>query len=156
MYNNAWGYNNPYLTNQYGQFGQQALQPQGIKSEVVRVNGQNGANAYQLASNSSILLLDETAPIIWLKTTDGAGYATVTPYKIEPYTPEPTIDIKTLEGRISKLEEMMSNAKPDDSTDAGRHDRADKKYNERCEISTKPSGGYAGYGETKSAATAGV
>ena len=85
MYSN-WGYS-PYTANQFGQFGQPA-QPQGIKSEVVRVNGQNGANAYQLASNSSILLLDETAPIIWLKTTDGAGYATVTPYKIEPYTPE--------------------------------------------------------------------
>jgi hypothetical protein len=153
MYNNAWGYNNPYLTNQYGQ---QALQPQGIKSEVVRVNGQNGANAYQLASNSSILLLDETAPIIWLKTTDGAGYATVTPYKIEPYTPEPTIDIKSLEGRISKLEEMINNAKSDVNSNAERNDRADKKYNERCEISTKSSGGYAGYGEAKPTTTAGV
>lgn len=151
MYNN-WGYS-PYIANQYGQ---QAVQPQGIKSEVVRVNGQNGANAYQLASNSSILLLDETAPIIWLKTTDGAGYATVTPYKIEPYTPEPAIDIKTLEGRISKLEEMMSNAKSNDNSDAERYTRADKKHNERSEISAKPSGGYAGYGETKSAATTGI
>lgn len=156
MYGNTFGYTNPYLSNQFGQYGQYAQQMQEAKSEVVRVNGRNGADAYRLASNSSILLLDETAPIIWLKTTDGAGYATVTPYKIEPYTPEPTIDIKTLEGRISKLEEMMSNAKPDVSTDAERSARADKKYNERCEISTKSSGGYAGYGEAKPTTTAGV
>lgn len=153
MYSN-WGYS-PYTANQFGQFGQPA-QPQGIKSEVVRVNGQNGANAYQLASNSSILLLDETAPIIWLKTTDGAGYATVTPYKIEPYTPEPAIDIKTLEGRISKLEEMMRNAKSNDNSDAERYARADKKHDERCEIIAKPAGGYAGYGKAEPSASAGV
>ena len=34
------------------------------RQEIVRVNGKNGADAYQMAPNSSILLLDETAPII--------------------------------------------------------------------------------------------
>lgn len=156
MYANTFGYANPYLSNQFGQYGQYTQQIQEAKSEVVRVNGRNGADAYRLASNSSILLLDETAPIIWLKTTDGAGYATVTPYKIEPYTPEPTIDIKTLEGRISKLEEMMNNAKSDVNSNAERHDRADKKHDERCEIIAKPAGGYAGYGKAEPSASASV
>lgn len=57
---NYSGYPAPTYPN-YGVIGQQAyLQRQ----EVVRVNGRNGANAYQMAPNSSILLLDETAPII--------------------------------------------------------------------------------------------
>ena len=55
------------------------------KQEVVRVNGKNGAEAFQMLPNSSILLLDETAPIVWLKTTDGAGYPTITPYDISPH-----------------------------------------------------------------------
>jgi hypothetical protein len=91
MYNNY----NPYQG--YGMVNQQQLsyysQPQqnnnmGIQQQVVRVNGKNGAEAYQMAPNSSILLLDETAPIVWLKTTDGAGYPTVTPYDIAPHQNE--------------------------------------------------------------------
>lgn len=103
MYNNGiFQYPNQYP---YGA----TAQP---KQEVVRVSGRNGAEAYQMPSNSSILLLDETAPIIWLKTTDGAGYPTLTPYKIEPYV-EKKIDtndmFKALEKRILKLEEAMNN-----------------------------------------------
>ena len=87
------------------------------KQEVIRVNGRNGANAYQMAPNSSILLLDETAPIVWLKTTDGASYPTVTGYTI---TPLETIKEQNnqatysdLERRIARLEEVINNAKSD-------------------------------------------
>lgn len=108
----------PAPTN-YGVMGQQQLYAQ--KQEVVRVNGRNGANAYQMAPNSSILLLDETAPIIWLKTTDGASYPTVTGYTITPIETQETntanIDYSILEKRIAKLEEII-NAKKSDATDS--------------------------------------
>ena len=78
------------------------------KYEVVRVNGKNGAEAFQMSPNSSVLLLDETAPIVWLKTTDGAGYPTLTPYSIAPYQPEPEIDTKSLLQRIERLEGMIN------------------------------------------------
>lgn len=48
----------PYPTNTYT--GMNSYN----KQEVIRVNGRNGANAYQMAPNSSILLLDETAPVV--------------------------------------------------------------------------------------------
>jgi hypothetical protein len=32
--------------------------------EVIRVNGRQGAEAYQMAPNSSVLLLDENAPVV--------------------------------------------------------------------------------------------
>ena len=53
------------MYNNYGtyQMGTPFLNPQ-LRQEVVRVSGRNGAEAYQMAPNSSILLLDETAPII--------------------------------------------------------------------------------------------
>ena len=110
----------PYQSNYNNQFQQQVpsynslLQQNNMtgKQEVVRVNGKNGAQAFQLPPNSSILLLDETAPIVWLKTTDGAGYPTITPYDISPHQTENLqqkidIDIKPLEERISKLEEIV-------------------------------------------------
>lgn len=78
------------------------------KQEIIRVNGENGAKAYQMPPNSSALLLDEAQPLIWLKQTDGAGYPTVTAYKIEPYTPESTSVSSDLERRVKKLEEIIN------------------------------------------------
>ena len=78
------------------------------RQEITRVNGENGARAFQLAPNCSALLLDENSPIVWVVQTDGAGYKTVTPYTITPYQPEPPVDVKSLEERIKKLEETIN------------------------------------------------
>lgn len=78
------------------------------RQEIVRVYGENGARAYNLPPNSSVLLLDENAPIVWLAQTDGAGYKTLTPYTITPYQTEPTPDYNTLEARIKKLEDIIN------------------------------------------------
>ena len=92
---------NPYMP-------QQPYMP-AQKCEVVRVNGENGARAFQMAPNSSVLLLDETDPIVWLKTTDGAGYPTITPYSITPYVKKEPEDLfKSLDERIKKLEELVN------------------------------------------------
>ena len=69
----------------FTQYNQQPL----LKIEVIRVHGEEGAKAYQMPPNSSVLLLDETAPIVWLKTTDGASYPTITGYNITPIEPPP-------------------------------------------------------------------
>lgn len=83
------------------------------RQEVVRVNGEPGARSYQLPPNSSALLLDETAPVVWLVQTDGAGYKTVSPFTITQVTP--TDPMKNLEERIRKLEERYeSDSKPND------------------------------------------
>ena len=76
------------------------------------MNGENGARAFQLAPNCSALLLDENNPLVWLVQTDGAGYKTVSPYKISPYQPAPPIDLNDIDARLKKLEERL-NAKPD-------------------------------------------
>lgn len=81
------------------------------KQDVVRVNGENGAKAYNMAPNSSVLLLDENEPIVWLKTTDGAGYPTVTGYQITPMMTQAEKDANTiaaLEDRINKLERKLN------------------------------------------------
>ena len=99
-------FQNPYL-NPY--FQQPVYQQQ---TSVTKVNGENGARAYQIGANSSALLLDETGLLVWLITTDGAGYKTVTPYDITPHKVAPAPDYGSLESRIKRLEEMMN-----DSTD---------------------------------------
>ena len=113
-------YPNPYV-NPY--FQQPVIQP----SSVIKVNGENGARAYQIGANSSALLLDESGLMVWLVTSDGAGYKTVTPYDITPHQTTPAPDYVSLESRIKRLEDMISDttdtysirrrSKPDDSQD---------------------------------------
>ena len=111
MMNN--GFFNPYTPGfQYPQANPFQQQPQ--KYEVIKVAGRPGVDAFQMAPNSSVLLLDETAPIVWLVTTDGAGYKTVTPYDITPHQVAPAPDFGSLESRIKRLEDMING----DSTDS--------------------------------------
>lgn len=72
-------YQNPYLNSNYYQ---SPFSPPLQKYEIVHVNGKNGADAFQMAPNSNNLLLDDTAPIVWLVQTDGAGYKSLTPFDI--------------------------------------------------------------------------
>ena len=83
--------------------------------QVIKVNGVNGANAYQLMPNSSALLLDESAPRLFLKQSDGAGYSTISSYRLEPYVEEKQPDLTDLSERITKLEEIV-NAKSNTSS----------------------------------------
>ena len=108
------GFNNPFL-NPYG-FGQQQYMQQvpgtGFQAapapvQVIRVNGENGARAFQIGPNSSALLLDESGTMVWLVTSDGAGYRTVSAYDIAPHKDAPEQDFSDLEGRVRKLEEMI-------------------------------------------------
>lgn len=103
------GYQNPYL-NPYGflqpyqQPVQQAQQP---ASQVVRVNGENGAKAYAMGANSSALLLDESGLMVWLCTTDGGGYKTVSAYDIVPHQEAPKPDYSNLESRLQTVEKRL-------------------------------------------------
>jgi hypothetical protein len=89
---------------------QQSLQsPIGQSQKVIEVTGKPGVDALQLGADSSVLVLDNTAPIVWLVKTDGAGYKTTIPYDIKPHEEEKPIDhYKALEDRIAKLEEVVN------------------------------------------------
>lgn len=108
MYGNYQPYQMPMFQNPYQSRLDAMQQPVAQRCEITRVNGRNGAEAYQLPPNSSNLLLDETAPIVWLVQTDGAGYKSLTPYTISPYQAAPPVDVQSLEERVKKLEELIN------------------------------------------------
>lgn len=109
---------NPYLTPQ----NQITQQP---RREVVKVNGENGARAFPMGANSSALLLDENGVIVWLVTTDGAGYKTVAPFDITPHQVAPAPDFGSLEARISRLEERVNAATGNSSNVEQQRPRTD-------------------------------
>jgi hypothetical protein len=107
---------------------QQQIVPQQAERHTVKVNGRAGAESYNLPPNSDELLLDMNAAIIWFVQTDGAGYKTVTPYDISLHKEVKQEDvIKSMEDRITKLEEAMRNGKSNTSANY-----------------SKPKSGYAG------------
>lgn len=122
------------------------MNPPMQKHGVIRVHGEEGAKAFSMPANDEAILLDETQPVVWLKTTDGAGYPTVTGYSISPYKADPkVIDVQqpveeSFENKIlarleqleRKIDDVQSHAQPvrysGKQSDAGfksdqKHDR---------------------------------
>ena len=101
----------PYPNQYFNQYPQSQM-PMSVMSaqryEIIHVNGRNGADALQMLPNSNVLLLDDTAPIVWLVQTDGAGYKSLTPFDISVHKDKSAPDYQSLEDRISKLEEILN------------------------------------------------
>ena len=118
-------YANPYM-NPYGMQapGYQPY-PVGPQMQVTRVNGENGARNFQMGANSSALLLDESGLMVWLVTSDGAGYKTVAPYDIAPHQEAPAPDWGALDARITKLEGMIHAGTADSSATRKKQPRND-------------------------------
>ena len=96
-YSGGYAYVNPY-------------NPVQQKQTIAKVNGKNGADMYQLPPNSEALLLDETAPIVWLIQTDSAGYKTATAFDLVAHKEAPQATIQDLMERVEALErEVKSN-----------------------------------------------
>ena len=117
MYNNYYDGNqnmspyNNYNRMNYSQFNSGMNMKNLPHYEVIRVNGRAGAEAFQMGENSSVLLLDETANIIWFAQTDGAGYKTLTPFTITQYIEQPPVDVNVLNDRVAQLENMIAEIK---------------------------------------------
>ena len=73
--------------------------------QVVQANGKASIDALRMAPNSSVLIMDTTAPIVWLCTSDGLGNVTSMPYDIAQHVEEPQAD--PLEQRLAALEEQI-------------------------------------------------
>lgn len=95
------GCQNPYI-NRYNAMTAQQFP----KHEIIHVNGENGARALQMAPNSETIVMDDTAPMVWLCQTDGAGYKTVRPFDISPHKAAPQVDLADIDARLKRLEEI--------------------------------------------------
>ena len=75
-------FQNPYATlmgqTMYNQpqNNQQFFQPEPTQN-LIRVNGINGAKAYQMPANSTVALFDSNNDVMYVKSTDGAGFPSI-------------------------------------------------------------------------------
>ena len=101
--------------NPLGNFNRQNRNYGGINNfyaphcEVVQVAGRAGAENLRMGPNSTALVLDNTAPIIWFVKTDGSGLINATPYDYSPHIDPPPVDLNDLNQRLISLEEKLNN-----------------------------------------------
>ena len=112
------GTQQPYNPGMQTQPQTNILPPQ----QILQANGKTSIDAIRLSPNSSVLVMDTTAPIIWLCASDSIGTVTKTPYDITAHTEKPPVDMDSVEQRLVKAEksilrimEVLKNgSKPDD------------------------------------------
>ncbi len=76
--------------------------------QIIQVNGRTSVDTIQLAPNSSILVMDTSAPIVWMCVSDGIGKVTATPYDITIHQEKPPIDINDIEQRLAVIEQTLA------------------------------------------------
>ena len=114
-------FQNPYANllaqNQYynPQMNNQQIYPQEQTQNLIRVNGIDGAKTYQMPANSTVALFDCNEDIMYIKTTDGAGFPSIRTFAFtevkEQNKPIPQVDYISREEFEEFKEELMNNGK---------------------------------------------
>ncbi len=78
MYQPYFNYQQPLYNNQsaYQNSYQQS-------TNLIRVTGYEGAKAYQMPANSTTALFDSNDDVMYIKSTDGAGFPTIRTFRFE-------------------------------------------------------------------------
>ena len=114
-------FQNPYANllaqNQYynPQMNNQQFLPQIQTQNLIRVNGIEGAKAYQMSANSIVSLFDANDDIMYIKSTDGAGFPSIRTFSFtevkEQNKPIQQVDYISREEFEEFKKELMNNGK---------------------------------------------
>lgn len=86
------GYFNPYMYPQ---------------SRITTVKSEADINTVPMGVNSEVLAANETEPIIYKITTDGAGNKSFLAFSITPYTPPKQVTLADVLERIDRIERRL-------------------------------------------------
>lgn len=110
------GSNPYYRPYQYQPMQYQQAQQQ---TNMIQVNGIEGAKAYQMPANASMVLFDANADVMYLKRTDGGGYPTIDTFTFQRAEMQqqavPTVSVdefQALKDEVEKLREAVNAKQP--------------------------------------------
>ena len=93
----------------------QQFLPQIQTQNLIRVNGIEGAKAYQMSANSIVSLFDANEDIMYIKSTDGAGFPSIRTFSFtevkEQNKPIQQVDYISREEFEEFKKELMNNGK---------------------------------------------
>ena len=103
-------YYNNYTYPNYNQYSNN-------DTNLIFVNGLEGARGYRIRPQQTILLVDSTQSRIYLKSTNNLGIETMKTYSITEVENKDTTDVETrldkIEDNLTKIMETISNNKGD-------------------------------------------
>lgn len=124
----AW---NPYM---YPALYSQQIVGRPAGGDLTSVTGIEGARAYPLPPNSRAALFDENQDLLYIKSTDGAGFPTVRTYRFEEVEPEvPSVPAAPDYVSRDEFEELMRKVE----SMAARHNRRGARNDEQPVPETK-------------------
>ena len=107
-------YYQPYGAPNYN-YGQSFQQPQQQSNTYAFVNGIEGAKAYPMYPNQTVMLMDNDNPIAYMKQSNGMGQATIKYFRLVETTeaelkgsPKPSVEYVTKEEFLAFKESMKS------------------------------------------------
>lgn len=81
---------------------------------LIKVSGIEGARAYQMPPDSAIPLFHATEDVLYIKTTDGAGFPSIRQFRFEEIDPQPSNadyvkrdEFEELKGAIANVEQLV-------------------------------------------------
>ena len=96
----------------------QAPRPTLPQQQVVTVSGPDSLGQIQMGPNSSMLVMDQTAPVVYLCQSDGVGKVTSTAYDITPHKDAAKLQQESMDARLSALEEAVKRLEGKHESDA--------------------------------------
>lgn len=106
----------------YGYMNMGGMRPTLPAQQIIQVNGKASVDTIQLAPNSSVLVMDTSAPIVWMCVSDGVGRVTSTAYDITIHEEKQIMEASNMEQRIAALETAIAEmeARYGEKSDVGR------------------------------------
>ena len=78
------------------------------QQQILQANGKQSINNIRMYPNSSALIADTTAPIVWKCVSDSLGNVTAEPFDISPHKDEEQIEqeniLSSIDERLKRLE----------------------------------------------------
>ena len=103
---------NPYYNQP---MNNQQIFPQEQPQNLIRVNGIDGAKAYQMPANSTVALFDSNEDVMYVKSTDGAGFPSIRTFsfieKLNVEGKSPDVEYISREEFEEFKKELMNNGK---------------------------------------------
>lgn len=106
-------YGNPYpMQRQQPMYYPQQMAAQPQQEGLIRVTGAEGARAYPVAPNSVVPLFDAERDVLYVKSADAGGFATIRAFAFTPLqdTPQQKTEYVT-RAEFDELKEMIASGK---------------------------------------------
>ena len=101
--------------------------------QILQANGKSSIDNLRMAPNSSVLIADTTAPIVWRCISDGLGNVTAEPFDITPHKDEAKVEQENILATLSQMNTRLTHLeeKMNESTITRNADKFNKPSNQK-------------------------